>query len=219
MNRIRKFTHEDPMRRIFPVNLGQLPRLPQDVDIIYTDGKADPIWPENSVGVQGMVVQAWVDTTRRRLEGIFAIDLRQCMSSSSRVALVTSFYGEPRLSRSMDFGQFRATVFETVAHEYFHLIQEWIVIVKLRDQQAFEKAYAAEHRRHEMRLMADDVRWAFRPDARRDAAYLRNRFENAARQAADAATHRLRAELDRGLWDSILPATEMQAMLKQGGSR
>lgn len=215
MNRIRKFAHADRMGRMFPVNLRQLPRLPQNVDLIYTEGKADPIWSQGDVGARGMVVRAWVDITKRCLEGIFIVDLQQCLSGSSRGSLLA----DGRLSNWTDFNRFRSEVFETVAHEYFHCIQEWILIVDQRDPQAMEKAYAAEMRRNERQLMADDVRWAFRPEARGAVAYLRNRFERSAHQAADSATHRLKAELDRGFWDAILPVTQMQVMLKDNVPR
>jgi len=213
MSRVKIFAHGDRLSRIYPVSTAHLPRVGQDVDIIYTDDRTDPVWSADTEGSRGFIVRTWVSTKQHRLDGVFAIDLQQCLLGSMNSAPASGFYGELRRP-SVDFHLFRRAVFETVAHEYFHLIQGWILILKTRDQNAMEQAYAAEQRHNERQLLADDVRWFFKPEQLSFAAYVRNHFESSARQMAQTAVKRLRHEIDCGTWDAILPIAKMKTLAK-----
>jgi hypothetical protein len=211
------FAHADRMSRIYPLNLRHFSRFGQDVDIIYTDGKVDPIWPPGSVEDSGYVVMNRISSAKRLLEGIFAIDLKRCAEGTSVGAgsLVVTPSGPLRISTHLDFNGFRLTVFEAVAHEYFHLIQAWILIAKTGDPEAFDKAYAAEHFRLDRKALADNLLLLFDRERMETLTYLRNRFEIAAKHQSAAAKNRLRAEVDRGLWDPVFPVAKMRTMVER----
>jgi hypothetical protein len=219
MNRVKKFIHGDVMGRIYPLNLAQLPRFKQDVDIIYTDGKSDPIWRDITEDAGGVVIRADALLEKQLFMGIVAIDLDLCLPRKPTASLSLSSSGGVKLnvrSAPINFAEFRRKVFEIVAHEYFHLVQAWIIETKKRDSGAFEKVYTKEHWRAMGSVTSQDLTYLFRPDALKARAYLRNRFESSARSMSEAATHRLSAEIDRGAWDAILPIPEMRAIANRG---
>lgn len=218
MNRVRKFVHADPMSRIYPLNLAQLPRFGQDIDIIYTDGKSDRLWDGIPLEAAGVVVRANALADKQLFEGIVAIDLRACLPPTSRTSLSISLHGPPVLRttpKKVDFNAYRLSVFETVAHEYFHLVQAWIVETRHRNPDAFERAYAREHWRAIGSITSEDLLWLLQPDRLRARAWARNRFESSAKRMAEAAKHRLRGEVDRGLWDAVFPIPEMHEIVRQ----
>jgi hypothetical protein len=208
------FAHADRMSRIYPLNLRHFSRFGQDVDIVYTDGKADPMWPPGTEQAMGHCAMQRISLEKKLLEGALVIDLKQCALETSAGRASLSLSG--RITGHLDFSGFRLTVFETVAHEYFHLIQGWIVIAKTGDPEGYDKAYAAGHFRLDRKELADDVRLFFDRERLENLTYLRHRFEISARHEAAKAKHRLRHEVDQGFWDPIFPIAQMQTILERG---
>jgi hypothetical protein len=195
------------LKRLFPREAQALPAYRQNVEIVFTSGKSDPMWREGEDDAAGHLASASVWASSRRMDAIIAVDIevdRVVTGGGTSLSLDGS-------SSKGSFIAYRRKMFETIAHEYFHALQSWKAQAASGRRDGFDRAYQDETMRARWQVFCANPLVLFDVDRHIKLGYFANRFENDAKRAAAQALHVFREEVDTGLWDSLLPIREMQA--------
>jgi hypothetical protein len=207
MARIIIVDHQDMLGRLFPNETAKLPNYKRTTEIVYTIGKVDGIWGGRGDHVAGIAVRAGLWHGSKRMDAIVAIDLKACRIGGVSTSL--SLDG----SKNFDFQGFRRKVFDTLAHEYFHILQDWGAQVASSHPDAFSHAYGEEQKRSAWEVFLEKPLLLFDPEKHRKVAYHRNKYETSAFQAGSSALNRFISEVDTKKWDGLMPISEMESLV------
>ena len=223
------------IQKLYPEQFGAFSGYKCIITFIYTFGKAIA-WdflPSASPATLGAISDSWIDKEQKQLVGGGVVDIQAVitieklgtMSIAAR-PIGTSQSRNPRLTtRSPSLNNVRTRVLRVLAHEFFHLIQDWQyldAISKQNPQRALDaklpqKAYSAVYRDLKTRLRTQNPQWD--ESVVDGKAYVRHPLEKDAEQNAAFKISRFQSEIDRGLWDKYFPKADIERELQLQSSR
>jgi hypothetical protein len=114
---------------------------------------------------------------------------------------------------SVDREGFRAAVFRTLAHEYFHVVKAWLTGGTPKSGSVMSQGYLDELQNAAWRAIGGNPLLWFNQDKLEQIAYANHPEELAAKRAAERAKAQFAKEIEQGRWDSLLPIQEMRRLL------
>ena len=223
------------MHKLYPEQLGAFSGFKCIITFIYTFGK-DVAWSfSQDVGpaTLGAISDSWIDKGQKQLIGGGVVDIQAVIATEklSTMSIVSGPIGttqpsSPRLTiRSPSLNNVRNRVLRVLAHEFFHLIQNWLylhAISKQNPQRALDaklpaKAYSTVFRDLITRLRTQNPEWD--ESMVHGKAYVRHPLEKDAERNAAYKISRFQSEIDRGLWDKYLPMTDIERKMRLQFSR
>mgnify|MGYP007088033667 CR=1 FL=1 len=178
MSRQTLYLDNGQLVRILPVFGTIREGFSQRVEMIYTNGKADPLWADVRPQASGAARDITVSAESRSANAIVLFDL---MKKRPPMRLGIGFGGKLQQYQPTA-NEIREEILKTVVHELQHVVQGWVWGDKWAEMAGQAAAEAA-----------------------RKGGYLSNRYESAAENVAQSWVNSHRTEMKTGAFDFLFP--------------
>lgn len=172
------------LARLNPIFSTIRPGYLQRVEVIFTKGKADPVWKGSQEISKGVARDITVRENPKFLNAIVGIDLNRNIPAPRMSFSIRK--PNQLISEKAGIKEIREEVFRSLLHELQHVIQGWVWGEK----------------------------WGVMSNQANAKGYTNNRYERASEDVGTEWVNKHRSQLSSGIFDDLIPIQIIQEMAK-----